>query len=182
MVAARLAAAAAAAALLAALAGAAAPPFDPLTVNHFCLVTKDFNATAAAYAWMFGAAPPVAKVSEHDWLWYRGQNTSAKALLVHVPGGPNNFTIEIISPIDGLPSIYNELLATQGNSIQHIGINVSPPGSLALAAAAFAAKGYETVFAGAASWGCFVYVWMRDDFGTLVELLDHGNTACRAPS
>jgi hypothetical protein len=181
-----LAAAAAAAfavlSLAAASTSAVAPPFDPLAVNHFCIVTRDFNATAKAYAWMFGAAPPVAKISEHDWLWYRGANTSAKALLVHVPGGPGNFTIEIISPVDGLPSIYNELLATQGNSIQHIGINVSPPGSLATAAAAFAAKGYETVFAGAASWGCFVYVWMRDDFGTLVELLDHGNTGCRAPS
>lgn len=173
----------AAAALLAASGAAgAAPPFNATTVNHVCLVTRDFNATANAYAWLFGSAAPVASVSEHSWLWYRGANTTAKALLVHAPGGPAGFTIEIISPIDSLPSIYNELLDAQGNSAQHMGINVDPPGSIADATAAFAARGYETVFAGQGSWGCFAYVWMRDDLGTIIELLDHGNLNCRAPS
>ena len=134
---------------------ASSPPFNATTVNHFCLVTKDFNATARAYAWLFGGVPPAAKISEHSWLWYRGANTSAKALLVHAPGGPAGFTIEIISPVDELPSIYNELLAAQGNTVQHAGINVSPPGSIADAVAAFNARGYETVFAGQGSWGCF---------------------------
>jgi hypothetical protein len=38
---------------------ASAPPFNATTVNHFCVVTRDFNATANAYAWLFGATPPV---------------------------------------------------------------------------------------------------------------------------
>ena len=92
---------AAAALALAAAASAAAPPF---------------NATAKAYSWLFGAAPPVGAISEHTWLWYRGANTTAKALLVHAPGGPAGFTIEIISPQDDEPSIYNELLGKQGAS------------------------------------------------------------------
>ena len=50
------------------------------------------------------------------------------------------------------------------------------------AVAAFSAQGYEVVFAGQGSWGCFAYIWMRDDLGTIIELLDHGNLACRAPS
>ena len=165
-----------------AVASAAAPPFNATTLNHLCLVTRDFNATANAYAWLFGAAPPVGAISEHSWLWYRGQNTTAKALLVHAPGGPAGFTIEIISPQDDEPSIYNELLGTQGNSVQHMGINVFPAGSIGDAVAAFAAKGYEVVFAGQGSWGCFSYIWMRDDLGTIIELLDHGNLDCRAPS
>jgi len=53
---------------------------------------------------------------------------------------------------------------------------------LTVALRAFAAQGYEVVFAGQGSWGCFAYIWMRDDLGTIVELLDHGNLACRAPS
>jgi len=164
------------------VAASVAPPFNATTVNHFCVVTTDFNKTANAYAWLFGSAPPVGAISEHSWLWYRGANTSAKALLVHAPAGPAGFTIEIISPMDSLPSIYNELLAKQGNSVQHIGVNVAPQGSIADAVAAFAAKGYEVVFAGQGSWGCFAYVWMRDDFGTIIELLDHDNLDCRAPS
>ena len=163
-------------------AAAAAPPFNATTVNHVCTVTRDFNATAKAYAWLFGAAAPTGAISEHSWLWYRGANTSALAMLVHAPMGPAGFTLEIISPLDDKPSIYNELLGKQGNSVQHMGINVDPPGSIAAAAAAFAAQGYETVFAGQGSWGCFVYVWMRDDLGTIIELLDHGNMNCRAPS
>jgi len=121
-------------------------------------------------------------VSEHSWLWYRGANTTAKALLVHAPGGPPGFSIEIISPMDDQPSIYNELLATQGSSVQHIGINVDPPGSIAAAHAAFVAAGYEPVFAGQGSWGCFIYFWMRGDLGTVVEVLDPGNMACRSPT
>ena len=73
---------AAAALALAAAASAAAPPFNATAVNHFCVVTRDFNATAKAYSWLFGAAPPVGAISEHTWLWYRGANTTAKALLV----------------------------------------------------------------------------------------------------
>jgi hypothetical protein len=107
---------AAAALALAAAASAAAPPFIATAVNHFCVVTRDFNATAKAYSWLFGAAPPVGAISEHTWLWYRGANTTAKALLVHAPGGPAGFTIEIISPQDDEPSIYNELLGKQGAS------------------------------------------------------------------
>ena len=163
-------------------APASSPPFNASTVNHFCVVTRDFNATAKAYAWLFGTSPPVGKVSEHSWLWYRGENTSALALLVHAPAGPAGFTLEIISPLDSLPSIYNELLAAQGASVQHMGINVSPPGSIQSAVDAFAARGYDVVFAGQGSWGCFAYVWMRGDLGTIVELLDPGNLSCRAPS
>ena len=161
---------------------AAAPPFNASTLNHFCLVTRDFNATANAYAWLFGGAPPIGKPSLHSWLWYRGANTSAQAWLVHAPGGPPGFTVEIISPQDDQPSIYNELLAAQGNSVQHMGINVSPPGSIAAAQARFVAAGYDIVFAGQGSWGCFSYHWMRDDLGTIIELLDPGNLDCRAPS
>jgi hypothetical protein len=73
-------------------------------------------------------------------------------------------------------------LTRLGNSVQHIGINVSPAGSIEDAVAAFSAQGYEVVFAGQGSWGCFAYIWMRDDLGTIIELLDHGNLACRAPS
>lgn len=161
---------------------AASPPFNSSTLNHFCVVTRDFNKTANAYAWLFGAAPPVGKISEHSWLWYRGRNTSALALLVHAPAGPSGLTLEIISPQDSLPSIYNELLDAQGNSVQHMGINVSPPGSIADAVAAFVEKGYDIVFAGQGSWGCFYYIWMRDDLGTVLELLDPGNMNCRSPT
>jgi hypothetical protein len=70
---------------------ASTPPFNATTLNHFCVVTRDFNATANAYSWLFGAAPPVGAISEHSWLWYRGANTTAKALLVHAPGGPAGF-------------------------------------------------------------------------------------------
>ena len=173
-----------AALLLAGLAAlhAAAPPFNASTINHMCVVTRDFNATAEAYAWLFGAAAPIGKVSEHSWLWYRGQNTSARALLVHAPAGPAGFSLEIITPLDALPSIYNELLAAQGNSVQHLGINVSPPGSIAAAVAAFEQKGYEVVFAGQGAWGCFYYISMRGDFGTIIELLDPGNMECRSPT
>ena len=128
------------------------PPFNATTINHFCVVTKDYNATANAYAWLFGTSPPIAKISEHSWLWYRGMNTSAKALLIHVPGGPIGFTLEIISPLDSLPSIYNELLGAQGNSVQHFGINVSPPGSISITVDAFVKQGYEIVFAGQGTW------------------------------
>ena len=158
------------------------PPFNATAVNHLCLVTKNFDATARAYAWLFGARQPVGKVSEHSWNWYRGQNTTALAMLVHAPGGPAGFTIEIISPLDTLPSIYNELLSTQGNSVQHVGINVDPPGSIDAARLAFEAKGYETVQMGQGGWGCYAYVWMRDDFGSILELLDSGNTKCRSPT
>ena len=160
----------------------ASPPFNASTINHFCLVTRDFNSTARAYAWLFGGVPPVGKISEHSWLWYRGENTSALAMLVHAPGGPAGFSVEIISPLDDKPSIYNELLSRQGNSVQHIGLNVDPPGSIDAARAAFAARGYEAVFAGQGSWGCFIYFWMREDFGTLIEVLDPGNMNCSAPS
>ena len=158
------------------------PPFNSSTLNHFCLVTRDFNATANAYAWLFGGVPPVGKPSLHSWLWYRGANTTALAWLVHAPGGPPGFTIEIISPQDDQPSIYNELLASQGNTVQHMGINVNPPGSIAAAQAAFIARGYDVVFAGQGSWGCFSYHWMRDDLGTIIELLDPGNLNCQAPT
>ena len=167
---------------LASFSHASTPPFNASSVNHGCVVTRDFNATANAYAWLFGAAAPVGKVSEHSWLWFRGQNTSARALLVHAPAGPAGFSLEIITPLDAQPSIYNELLAAQGNSVQHMGVNVSPPGSIAAAVAAFAEKGYEVVFAGQGAWGCFYYISMRDDFGTIIELLDPGNMACRSPT
>ena len=109
-------------------------------------------------------------------------NTTAKALLVHAPGGPAGFTVEIISPLDDGPSVYNELLAFQDNAVQHVGINVDPPGSMAAAREAFAAQGYETVQMGQGSWGCYAYIWMRGDLGTIVELLDPGNLACVSPT
>jgi len=171
------------AAALAASGAAAAPPtFNATAVNHLCLVTRDFNRTARAYALLFGGAPPVGRPALHSWNWYRGRNTTAQALLVHAPGGPRGFSLEIISPLDGAPSVYNELLAAQGNSAQHVGINVDPPGSIDAARAALAAAGYETVQMGQGAWGCYAYVWMRDDFGTILELLDPGNLACRCPS
>lgn len=166
----------------ASLALALGPPYNASTINHVCVVTRDYNATARAYSWLFGVDQPIARVSRHSWNWYRGANTTALALLVHAPAGPAGFTLEIISPLDDEPSVYNELLGTQGNSVQHMGINVDPPGSIDAARAAFEEKGYATVQMGQAAWGCYAYIWMRDDLGTVLELLDSGNANCRCPS
>lgn len=159
---------------------AAIPLLNASLVNHFCLVSRDFNATAHAYAFLFGGSPPVGKPALHQWNWYRGANTSAAALLVHAPAGPPGFTVEIISPQDSLPSIYNELLGKQGPTVQHFGVAV-PQGSMDAVRAQFEAAGYHTVQAGQGSWGCYAYIQMPD-LGTIVELLDSGNMHCTCPT
>lgn len=165
---------------LLALAAGGGPGLNASAATHHCVVTADFAKSAATFGWLFGTAP-TGKPNNSSWVWYRGVNTTARALLVHTPLGPPGWTLEIIQPFDTQPSFWAELLRDLGPVIQHFGV-VLAKGTMDATRAVFEAAGFPTIQMGQGSWGCYAYYDLRATLGAVLELLDEGNTACTCPS
>jgi len=117
----------------------------PITqINHFCFVTGDFNLTADTIGHLFGVPTPIGQRIERSWVWYRGALTAARPVSSLVPiSSTAGFTAEIITP-DNHPSLWSELLAKQGPTIQHFGLNI-PTGTMDATRMALTAAGFPTL-------------------------------------
>ena len=144
------------------------PILSPKSFCQVALVVRDIDQSRRAYAKIFGCEPPPVRETggaDETHIRYRGQPTTARAKLAFLPMG--QASLELIEPI-GAPSIWQEFLDRNGDSLHHVAYRVP---DMKQATDALAANGCPTVQTGDFKGGCYAYVDATKSLGVLLELL-----------
>jgi hypothetical protein len=133
------------------------------------LVVQDIDASARAWAALFGLPVPEIKTSpsvEVAHTLYDGQSTSARVRQTFFRMGA--VTVELMEPL-GEPSTWNDQLAQHGNSLHNITVRVTGlPDKLAYVAA----QGLPLVQRGEFPGGRSAYVDGTATLGAVLQLVE----------
>jgi len=137
-------------------------------ITQVGIVVRDIEATAAAYADVFGVPVPGISVTapkEDSHVRYRGGETDARAKLAFFRLG--QVSIELIEPV-GEPSTWAEHLAAHGEGVHHIAFRVE---GMDETIAYLEGKGLELVQRGDFTGGCYAYLDGSGPLKVILELL-----------
>jgi methylmalonyl-CoA/ethylmalonyl-CoA epimerase len=138
-------------------------------VTQVCVVVKDCEKSAKAYAELFGVEAPKPFLSgplEDAHTLYRGKPTDARARMAFFHLG--QVDLELIEPTGG-PSTWREHLEKHGESVHHIAFKVP---SMKQALSFLNGQGMPTVQTGDFGSGCYGYVDSAPKLGVILELLE----------
>jgi len=98
--------------------------FDNNLITHIGIVVRDIEASANAYADVFGVEVPKWNLTEPEEkakTRYKGEPTQGQAKLAFFKF--QNTTIELIEPVGG-PSTWKDFLEEKGEGVHHIAFKV----------------------------------------------------------
>ena len=139
------------------------------TVAQIGLVVSDVEATAEAWAKVFGLPVPEVQVTatvDEAHTEYRGQPTPAQARLAFFHF--DNVDVELIEPIGG-PSTWREHLEQHGDSLHHIAFRIQGmPEKLEY----LSGQGITLIQRGDYTGGRYAYLDAVSQLGLILELLE----------
>jgi methylmalonyl-CoA/ethylmalonyl-CoA epimerase len=132
------------------------------------LVVRDVEASAQAFADLFGVETPSWKMTdplEAAHTLYKGEPTEARAKLAFLDAGA--VAIELIEPVGG-PSTWRDFLDEHGEGVHHIAFRIEEMDGQV---ATLAEKGMPAVQTGDYTGGCYAYIDSAPQLGVILELL-----------
>jgi methylmalonyl-CoA/ethylmalonyl-CoA epimerase len=138
-------------------------------IVQVAIVVRDIQAAVASYARLFDV--PEVEVREtrepaEAQTKFRGQPTNGRAKLAFFRMG--QVAVELIEPIGGGPSAWQEFLDEHGPGVHHIAFEVP---QLEPAARVLREKGVEIVQQGKFRSGQYLYADTTPQLGVMLELL-----------
>ncbi|MEX2727229.1 MAG: VOC family protein [Candidatus Sigynarchaeum springense] len=138
-------------------------------ITQICIVVKDIEKTAAAYADFFGVKKPSISTTgprDETHAEFKGAPTDARAKLAFFRF--KNIALELIEPIGG-PSTWKEWLDTHGEGVHHIAFKVKDTKGKVNA---LAGKGVSVAQHGEFRGGQYTYLDATGTLKVILELLE----------
>jgi len=140
------------------------------TITQVGLIVRDVEATAKAYAEVFGVDVPQWSLTDPEDVAhtrYRGQPTKARAKLAFLDMG--SVQIELIEPVGG-PSTWQEFLDEHGEGVHHIAFVVDGMGEQI---DFLESKEMPLVQRGEYTGGRYAYIDSQAQLKVILELLEN---------
>jgi hypothetical protein len=134
------------------------------------IVVRDIEASARAWAAIFGLPVPEIKISppvEEAHTEYEGRSTPARVKQAFFHMG--SLDVELLEPA-GEPSTWNDQLVQHGNSMHHIAFRIK---GMKDKLASLSAQDIPLVQRGDYPGGRYAYVDSTAQLGLVLELLEH---------